>query len=496
MQSCRVLWLRHRHPTANYRQLVAEEVTSKQVYHLKSQIKMHSLLFLIAATAALPAGFEVSFQPGSRDGSGRFMGGTEMRVLAAHAGKLYAGNGYWEDTPGLEGRQGSQILVLDAPDARWRVDHDFAERLPDGRHRDLAVSAFDEARFATDADGRALPAPVSLLIAANWDLGGTAQVFSRDDATGAWTASTLAQDRPIPGFLPQVRSFGRHRDRTTGVDLAFAGQDPRGVFSGAYDPTVSGRIRWRATPELDLSTVSAAGISGSNGYLRVSSFAECNGSLYVAVGQQIYGRIDGKEPHWRLLYTNRYPGRISETGLRGLTAISAPTGGGEVLLVAVEGTAPRIVRVDPRDGSEATELDVADFLSQHWGMPVSYVIAAYNDMAKVPDPVGGEALLIGIEAFIPPAAPVAAGHRTISIGYGRLEAGGWYLVRRVNGHYDLRQIAAPPESNLVSVRTILASPFAQQPGWVYFAGYDANKAAAHNTAWIIRATEASAVSTP
>jgi hypothetical protein len=26
--------------------------------------------------------------------------------------------------------QGSQILVLDAPGARWQVDHDFDERLP------------------------------------------------------------------------------------------------------------------------------------------------------------------------------------------------------------------------------------------------------------------------------------------------------------------------------------------------------------------------------
>jgi hypothetical protein len=70
--------------------------------------------------------------------------------------------------------------------------------------------------------------------------------------------------------------------------------------------------------------------------------------------------------------------------------------GGEVLLVTVEGSAPRIVRVDPRDGSEATELDLADFLQQRWGMPVSYVITAYNDMAKIRDPAGGEALLIGI----------------------------------------------------------------------------------------------------
>jgi hypothetical protein len=129
---------------------------------------------MIAAAVTVSTGLEVSFQPGSRDGAGRFMGGTEMRVLAAHGGKLFDGNGYWEDAPGPEGRQGSQILVLDAPDAGWRVDHDFAERLPDGRHRDLAVSALDEARFATDANGKPLPAPVSLLMAANWDLAGTA----------------------------------------------------------------------------------------------------------------------------------------------------------------------------------------------------------------------------------------------------------------------------------------------------------------------------------
>jgi hypothetical protein len=143
------------------------------------------------------------------------------------------------------------------------------------------------------------------------------------------------------------------------------GQDPRGIFSGTYDPTVVDRIRWGAIPELDLSSVSSAGISGRNGYLRVSSFAECNGQLYAAVGQHIYGRIDGAEPQWRLVYTNRYPGH-SETGLRGLTAIPDPSGHGEVLLSAVEGNAARIVRVDPRDGSEVTEVDLPDLLQQHW----------------------------------------------------------------------------------------------------------------------------------
>jgi hypothetical protein len=69
--------------------------------------------------------FSVSYAAGSRDAAGRFMGGTEMRLLVPHGGKLYAGNGYWEDRPGPEGPQGAQILVLDTPSGRWRVDHAF-----------------------------------------------------------------------------------------------------------------------------------------------------------------------------------------------------------------------------------------------------------------------------------------------------------------------------------------------------------------------------------
>jgi hypothetical protein len=176
-----------------------------------------------------------------------------------------------------------------------------------------------------------------------------------------------------------------------------------------------------------------------------------------------------------------------------MTAIPDPSGHDEVLLAAVEGNAARIVSVNPRDGSEATELDLPDILRQHWGMPASYVIAAHNDMAKVRDPAGGVALLIGLEAFIPLQAQLAAGHNVLSVGYGRLEAGGWYLVRRSNGHYDLGQIAAGSSRALVATRSIRASPFPQEPDAVYFAGYDANKVPAHDTAWIMRSTIAGAI---
>lgn len=118
-----------------------------------------------------------------------------MRVLTTHADKLYAGNGYWEDRPGPEGLQGAEILVLDAPEAYWRVDHVFDEPLPDGRRRDLAVSALDEVAFAIDGNGARLPVPITMLLAANWDLSGVGRVFSRDDATGVWTAANFARAR-------------------------------------------------------------------------------------------------------------------------------------------------------------------------------------------------------------------------------------------------------------------------------------------------------------
>jgi len=202
----------------------------------------------------------------------------------------------------------------------------------------------------------------------------------------------------------------------------------------------------------------------------------------------------GRSRIGHLVYTNAYPGH-SETGLRGLTTVPSPSGHGEVLLAAVEGNAARIVRVDPRDGSEATELNLADFLVQRWGMRAGYVIAAYNNMAKIRDPGGGEALLIGLEAFIPLSAPVTAGHNVVNVGYGRLEAGGWYLVRRSNGHFDLGQIPAGPGRALVAIRSIRASPFPQERDALYFAGYDANKAPAHNTAWIFRSTLAAVIGT-
>ncbi len=423
------------------------------------------------------ATFVPSYIAGARDEAGRFAGGTEMRQLVAHAGKLYAGNGYWEDRPGWEGWQGPQILVLDAPNMRWQVDHAFDERRPNGRRRDLAVSALASVMFSTDGAGHALARPVSVLLASTWDLTGASRVFARYDANGTWSATTLAHDPTAPDFLPQIRAFGTHRDQVSGIDLVFAGQMPHGIFAGHYDTTVSGQIRWAAVPELDASSVSTE-FPGLTGRLRVSSFAETNGRLYVAVGQQIFERVDGTTPRWRLVYTNPRPGH-SETGLRGLTAI-----GGGALLAAVEGNAARIVRIDPRYGTETTELELAAFLARQWSVRANYIIAAYNDMTTVALPRRGNAILLGLEAFVPRTASVPIGHGVVDVGYGQVESGAWYLVRWPDRRYDLHQISAPFPHPLVATRSICLSPFPGDGDAIYFAGYDANKAPAHNTAWI------------
>jgi hypothetical protein len=154
----------------------------------------------------------------------------------------------------------------------------FEERLPNGRWRDLAVGASNEAVFTTDGAGRTPPRPISLLLASTWDLTRASRVFTRDDATGTWVAVTLTQDRPAPDFLSQIRSFGTHRDRITYVDQIFAGETPRGIFAGRYDPAAPGRISWAAAPELDASTVSTA-FSWLAGRLRVSSDIEQKRSL-------------------------------------------------------------------------------------------------------------------------------------------------------------------------------------------------------------------------
>jgi hypothetical protein len=70
--------------------------------------------------------FQISFAVGSRTRRGHVAGRIEMRLLTAHAG-----NGYWEDQPGPEGRQGANLApgqIRLSMSGRSRIRRGTAER--------------------------------------------------------------------------------------------------------------------------------------------------------------------------------------------------------------------------------------------------------------------------------------------------------------------------------------------------------------------------------
>jgi len=433
--------------------------------------------------------FAVSYQAGKLDAGSNLMGGTELMNLVAYKGKLYAGVGYWEDESSNDQTPGAQILVLDSPRDRWRIEHTFSERLPNGSRRFRRVTALQVITFATDGRGRALPQLVSMLVAGLDPFGGGA-VFSLDDDTGRWSETELPRT--------SYRALTLYRDPITGVDRIFAGgagyedksgHRPGGIFSGVYDPSAPGRIRWSETAEF-------TGFGD-----RVVAFADCNGHLYFSSKPGIYERTtNGSHPVWSEIYSYSHPMRPNSSGLRGLTTIPNPNGSGQVILAAAEEAPCVILRIDPADDHRVTtELNVDEFLFKHWGrLLVPYVIAAYNSMPIVRDPDSNQSVhIIGLQAFCPLPGK---------------EHSAWYLIRDANARYSLHEIRPVPlipesgqpshhylsmvtngrptterSPNLGAVRTIIVSPFASDTGHaLYFGGYDTDGRPAHNTAWLYR----------
>ena len=65
----------------------------------------------------------------------------------------------------------------------------------------------------------------------------------------------------------EVRSFASYTDSVTDEEMAFAGSDPFGIFSGGFSSASNG-IAWGATPE-------AGTVGVTTGGDRVMSFAAC-----------------------------------------------------------------------------------------------------------------------------------------------------------------------------------------------------------------------------
>jgi hypothetical protein len=423
-----------------------------------------------SAASLLPhLSFQLSLHAGTQDGDGKPMLGTEIMHLVPHQGRLYAGNSLWmENDP--QTTKACQILVLDSPNGTWKVDHQFTRR-------NLRLAALRSFTFTTDGNGMAIRPVPMLLAAPDATAHGTVQIFSRDDTSGTWVPMNFAE----ASKYSTTRALGLHRDKTTGVDRVFAGNDQLGVLSGVYDSHAAGRIRWELTAELDVPA----------GH-RVMGFCNCDGVFFCATTCNIFMRTDGHSPSWKRVYSR--PEEIAPVGIRGLTAVPNPSGRGEVLLFAA---LSKIRRLDPSaDFQESIELDMRTYLAGILGIRVPSVLAAYNDFVPYSVPGSKETVwLAGFECTFPPAVIESSPSpkpRVFFVAEKHMyfAAEARYFIRHASRggiHYEVAEIADSKKPTLVSVRAIAGSPFASDRGRaLYFAGFDCNYQPSHNTGWVYR----------
>jgi len=437
--------------------------------------------------------YQVSLRAGTKDVNGKAMFGTEIMHLVPHQGRLYASNSLWmENDPQVP--KACQVLVLDSPQGEWKVDLQLTRK-------NLRMGTLNSFTFATDGAGKAIE-PVTILFAApDTVIGGTMQIFSRDDSAGSAgdTENAGGARKWVPMNFGEAsaarsttRAMGLHRDRKTGADRVFAGNNLLGVLSGVYDPKSPGRIRWEQKAEFDVP-------AGE----RVMGFCVCNGVLYCATTRGIFMRSDGTSPAWKQIYSR--PEETPPVGIRGLTSIPNPSGSGEVLLFAA---LSQLRRVDPSANfKETVELDMRDFLTGVFGIRVPFVLAAYNEMLPCVIPSAKETVwLVGFEntyirtAFtgtgkskgkgVPNSSPPPKLRTFLVESKGmHFAAEARYLVRHAEKgkiRYEVAEIT-DPKATLVAVRAVAASPFASDKGRVfYFGGFDCNAQPSHNTAWIYR----------
>ena len=230
-------------------------------------------------------------------------GGTETRALVFMDGSLYAGIGDWMD-PQLENPQtpGAQVLRLNSPTSSWVEDQDFNQPLPGQtiNKNYQAVAVLGTAHFDHDYANNPIT-PVDVLMAGFWSMGSGLTIFEKTVKTGSvgaqgtWTKVALVAP---PNANGQVRSFASYTDSVTHREMAFAGSDPYGIFSGAFNSASNG-IQWGATGEAGSQPIAC---SPSAPYAcRVMSFAACGGKLYASIYDAIVVRTDGANPSWQYI---------------------------------------------------------------------------------------------------------------------------------------------------------------------------------------------------
>lgn len=443
--------------------------------------------YRIPSEVAQPTRYDLTFRkdldPTAVDRNGASLAGTECNNIVVHAGKLWAADSYMNPPVELE----AKILVKPAPDSAWMVDHSFGDEY-------ARVGMLKSVSFTTDAHGRPLTQPISVLIAGlgQWRFQQftDVRIASRNDATGQWTVSVLSYDIERPDSsndANETRAIFDHVDRITGIHSVFAGTNTGAVFRGAYDASQPGLIAWDTIPDCD------------NLYGRVQCGAEANGVLYMGIHVKkesplaergpFFRRIDGLNPRWELVIIPEWLDPIDTTkttrvsGMRGLTSIPYPNGSGREFLLCYQSNPPIIERIEPAFGFRVTtEFNVRSYFENEWGGKLgNYVVAAYNDMTPLRHPETGERMLL-IGTWLP-----HPDRETTDVAKSS-----WYLARSENGAYSYTRIVAADDPlskrtyGLRGTRAICPSPFPDETGVYYVGGFDQTGGAWGNTIWIYK----------
>ncbi len=406
-----------------------------------------------------------NYTPGSIDNAGLYAGGNEIMQIVAHKGKLYAGNSYWTE-PDLNLRS-AEILRLDNSSAKWQVDKELSVE-------NLRVGVMKSFIFNTNYLGDSV-SPDTLLISIPNNNAGNVIQYVRNDVNNTWISATIAN----VGNDINCRAIGLHKDAINNKTFLFAGLMNYGIFSGTYNKQLPGKIQWNTTPEF---------IAPLNE--RVMGFTVCNNIIYCATSDggigHIYKRSDGTGT-WTLVKTLSGAGESED--LRGLSAVPDPGGNGQVLWFYWNSNA---IRVDPRNGyQQTTEYNLTAGLSSLLGLPIKYVLAAYNDNISIFNPNNSldDIRIIGFEMRYDPAAITSNALSNID----RWSTNGMYFERHQNGmniSYTLKYIvnnAKSVKDTLVAARTFCISPFNEDNGKAMYAGgFDCNGIAFSKAAWIYR----------
>jgi len=403
--------------------------------------------------------------------------------LVTHRGMLFCGMATSFERNRYS-RGSSYIYSKASPDAPWELEADFGP----GSSR---IGQMFSARFVNDEHGNPIPGgPQELLVAFTMSLarrGGDPtplQMRVRDDTSGTWQT----HDLPTPNVVDSnVRELWLHRDRVTGDDLIFlaANPSPLGIYSGVYDASVPGHIRWRNEPE-----ITAQGRRGTSKWF---GMATVNGAMLVSDVDAVYRSEDGPQPKWTKVL--QFPRGVGDEGgaeVRGLTAVpnlQAKTGWPEkeMLLLATQMKLWRIRVPENANGphEHVAELDLVPWFTEKTGEPIIFAESAFNRLTPLHASTNAPAIWpIGFQVVYPVPGKKPSNRDPDSY---HLKDDAWFLLREENANYTLERIDS--DRRLFLARDFKPSPFASEPHVLYACGYNGSYfKGSLGTAWVYKGT--------